>query len=98
MDRQARHDLEEAIRTVGVADDDARLYFDEIGPAVYRLDAQPVTVVACGSCRHLGLVPSIPKKPELVWKCPGCGRGWALQPPAAVWVEGSRPQLVRPGN
>lgn len=94
MDRQARRDTEEAIDVLqqGMT---GTIYRDEIGPAVYTLEPTMVTAVACLSCRHLALIPSIPKKPHLIWECSGCGHKWALQPPAIVWVEGSRPELGR---
>lgn len=96
-DRQAIRDLEEALAKLqGAAGDD--LVRDPVGPAIYRLNpGRYATVIACLSCRHLGLIPSIPKKPRLVWECSGCGHMWALEPPARVWIEGSRPVLI-PGR
>lgn len=94
-DRLARRDLAEVMDVLGGTSEDEILR-DTIGPAVYRLHPQPSTAAACLVCRHISLIPSIPKVPALVWECPGCGHKWALEPPAGVWLEGSRPELVRP--
>lgn len=67
---------------------------DAIGPAVYRLEPSPMSVVACAACQYVSLIPSVPRVPELIWSCPRCGRAWELQPPARVWVAGSAPTLV----
>lgn len=92
-DRTSRRDLAEALDTLGEGRP-ATIIRDLVGPAVYRLDPQPyMTAVACLRCRHLGLIPSIPKVPKLTWTCPGCDHAWALEPPPAVWVEGSRPTI-----
>lgn len=93
-DRQSRRDIEEALETLGQGElgDVIR---DQVGPAVYRIHPTAMTAVACLICRHLGLIPTIPKVPKLVWECTGCGHKWALEPPASVWIEGSRP-IVRP--
>lgn len=93
-DRTSRRDLDEALDILGQGEL-GDVIADLSGPAVYRLHPQAMTAVACISCRHLGLIPSIPKVPKLVWECPGCGHKWALEPPPAVWIEGSRP-VVRP--
>jgi hypothetical protein len=93
-DRESRRDLAEALDNVGGEPDDD-LVRDPVGPAIYRMDpGRQATVVACLRCRHLGLIPSIPRKPKLVWTCPGCGHGWALEPPPRVWIEGSRPTVL----
>lgn len=74
------------------------LVLDPVGPAIYRLNpGRYMTVAACVLCRHLAIIPTIPAKPTLVWECSGCGHSWALEPPAKVWIEGSRPVLV-PGR
>jgi len=73
-------------------------FFDLVGPAVYRLEPTALTVAICSSCRHIGLIPSIPRKPTLTWTCPGCGRGHRLEPPPIVWIEGSRTLAMPPGR
>lgn len=95
-DRQARRDLAEALATMGGTAGD-EIHHDLVGPAVYRIYPTASTVTACMNCRHLGLIPSIPKVPVLHWGCPGCGTRWRLEPPPIVWIEGSRPVIV-PGR
>jgi hypothetical protein len=82
---------EKALDTVGGL---GRIYRDQAGPAVYRLEPTPATAVACQSCLTVGLVPSIPRKPILVYRCSGCGAKIRLEPPPIVWLEGSRPGLI----
>jgi hypothetical protein len=96
MDRKAKRDIDEFLDVVdqGIPAD-GELYPDEVGWAVYRLEPTGMTVVACRDCRQVGLIPSIPRVPRLVWTCPGCDRPWTLQPPPIVWVTGSRPSIVR---
>ena len=93
MDKAGRRAIDAALEAAG-GDLGGEIFHDGIGPAVYRLEPTPLTVIACSACRYVGLVPSIPLKPKLVWECGGCGRKWALEPPARVWVEGSRPQVI----
>lgn len=81
---------EEAVEVLG----GGRLYRDQVGPAVYRLEPTPATAVACQSCRTVGLVPSIPRVPTLLYTCSGCGARIRLEPPPLVWLEGSRPSLL----
>jgi len=74
------------------------LVLDPVGPAIYRVNrGRYMTAVACVLCRQLGLIPSIPRKPALIWECSGCGHKWALEPPPRVWIEGSR-SVVLPGR
>jgi hypothetical protein len=80
----------EAIDTLG----GGRLYHDRTGPAVYRLEPSPATAVACQRCQTVGLVPSIPRVPALVWTCSGCGARVRLEPPPVVWLEGNRPPIL----
>lgn len=95
MDRQARRDTAEFLEILsgGLT---GEIYSDLVGWARYQLEPQASTVIACRACRHIGLIPSIPKVPRLVWTCPGCDSPWVLEPPAAVWIEGSRPVLTLP--
>lgn len=85
---------EGALDTVGGL---GRVYRDTVGPAVYRLEPTPATAVACQSCRTVGLVPSIPRVPVLVFVCSTCGARIRLEPPPAVWIQGSRPAIVLRG-
>lgn len=93
MDRQAKRDTAEAldILTQGVT---GEIHRDLVGWAVYQIEPSMATVVACQSCRHIALIPSIPKKSHLVWTCSGCDHPWPLEPPPIVWVTGSRPVIV----
>lgn len=88
-DKRARRDVAEVLEVLDTPAD-AETYRDLVGPAVYRLEPTPATVISCLACHHVGLVPSIPKVPRLVWTCAGCNAGIALEPPPIVWVEGSR--------
>jgi hypothetical protein len=94
MDRRARLDTAEAldVLTQGAT---GELHRDLVGWAVYQIDPTMATVVACPSCRHVALVPSVPKVPRLTWTCTGCDKTQWLEPPAVVWVAGSRPELSR---
>lgn len=91
MDKATRRVLDAALEG---AELEGELFHDELGPAVYRLEPTPMTVAVCGACHYVGLIPTIPMKPRLTWTCGGCGRGYDLAPPARIWVEGSRPQVV----
>ena len=93
-DRQARRDMAEAldVMTQGVT---GEVHADLVGPAVYQIEPSMATIVACLDCRHMALIPSIPKKPHLVWTCSGCDKAWRLEPPAIVWVTGSVPEVAR---
>lgn len=93
VDRQARRDAAEVLEVLGTPTD-GETYRDLVGPAIYRLEPTPATVVTCLRCRHIGLIPSIPRKPQLVWTCPGCGAKVELEPPPVIWIEGSRVQSV----
>ena len=95
MDRQARRDTEEFL-DIATEGRTGELHRDLIGWAVYQIEPVMMTVAACPDCRHVALIPSIPKKPHLVWTCAGCDRAWPLEPPAIVWVTGSRPEVIRP--
>lgn len=88
LPRDAARDLRAAMELAGAPDDE--LIHDDQGPAVYRLGPPAMTALACFDCRYTSLIPSIPRKPQLVWPCPQCGKRYELRPPAAVWVEGSR--------
>lgn len=93
MDKAQRRAIDGAIEAAG-GDLGGELFHDQVGPAVYRLEPTALTVIACGDCRYVGLVPSIPRRPRLVWQCSSCGKKHALEPPARVWIEGSRPQVI----
>jgi hypothetical protein len=93
MDKGARHAIDGALEAAGPFGE-GELYHDEIGPAVYRLEPTMLTVVACVDCHYVGLIPSIPRRPDLVWECGACGRRHRLQPPVHVWLWGSRPAVV----
>lgn len=74
-----------------------RIVTDKAGPAVYRLAPEPaMTAVACLSCRYVALVPSIPRVPELAWECSRCKWRTRLEPPAEVWLLGSRVAVIPP--
>ena len=92
MDRAARRDLQRTLETVG--GELGAYYYDLAGPAIYRLDPSPASVIACLRCRHIALIPSIPRVPLFVHVCAGCGGPIRLEPPPAVWIEGSRPAIV----
>lgn len=92
LDRAGEAQLRGLLDEIGAQEGD-ELRMDEEGPAIYRLRPQPMTACVCLSCRYVSLIPSIPRKAQLVWACPQCAKGWALRPPAEVWVEGSRPDL-----
>lgn len=94
MDKGVRKAIDGALDAAGGAMG-GELFQDQAGPAVYRLEPSALTVVACVVCRYVGLIPSIPRKPELIWTCQSCGKRHALRPPARVWVEGSRPTITR---
>lgn len=93
MDKGQRRAVDQALEAA-TGDLGGEIFHDLTGPAVYRLEPSPVTVIACAACHHVGLVPSVPVKPRLIWTCGGCGRRHALEPPARVWLEGSRPQVL----
>lgn len=93
MDKRARRAIAAALDAAG-GDLGGEIIHDLAGPAVYRLEPTALTIAACSACQYVGLIPSIPRKPRLVWTCSSCRRGYALEPPARVWVEGSRPQVV----
>lgn len=88
LDKTGRIDLERALETVGGEHGQGELYHDLIGPAIYRLEPSPMTATACVRCRHLGLIPSIPRKQFLTWTCPGCGAHYRLAPPLEVLRAG----------
>jgi hypothetical protein len=81
---------DEATRALDALGGGDRVVRDRRGPAVYRLSPLPaMTAVLCLACSYVGLVPSIPRVPALLWTCSRCGRTVALEPPPAVWLQGS---------
>lgn len=87
MDRHARRILEAAAR--GALEEasptgSSRVYFDEIGPAVYQTEPQWRTAILCLRCGFVALVISLPRKRLLTWECSKCGWVVPLAPPAAV--------------
>lgn len=62
--------------------------------AVYQLAPTWATAIACYGCQYVALVMSLPAR-SMAWKCPRCGNGVALDPPASVLLaprpaDGSR--------
>lgn len=89
----ARKAIDAALESVGGAQG-GELFHDELGPAIYRLEPSALTIVACEACHYVGLVPSIPRKAELVWTCTSCKRRYGLRPPLRVVLEGNRPVIA----
>lgn len=87
MDRRARKVLEAAAK--GALEEASptgasRIYFDEIGPAVYQTEPTWRTAILCLRCSHVALVISLPRKRRLTWTCSQCGWVVPLAPPGAV--------------
>lgn len=68
---------------------------DLTGNAVYWINADQGgidwTAAACPPCRHIGLIPSIPRRPVGRWTCPQCQRVYRLEPPIPVLMAAQRP-------
>lgn len=89
-----RRDADTAAGTLGDAlgGDAGTIRRDTAGPAVYRIDpGREATAIACGRCRFVRIVLSIPRVPALVATCPQCGARVALAPPLDVLAAGQRP-------
>jgi len=69
---------------------EGEVHLDLDGPALYVLGPQPMTYVACGVCRFVSCVPSIPRRPLLFWACPN-GHRYRLAPPIPVLAVGITP-------
>lgn len=101
MDRRTRRELE---RAIGALETDAggpsRQYLDTIGPAIYQTEPVWRTVVACLRCFYLGLIITLPRKPELAWTCSQCGLVTLLRPPLPVLMvpEPAHPRLSTMGR
>lgn len=74
---------------------DGRTYRDLTGSAVYQLEPSWRTAILCTTCRYIGLVLSIPRRP-MTWRCPRCAHQVRLTPPLEV-LAAKDPQHSRLG-
>jgi hypothetical protein len=88
-DRATRYMLERAAAAIA-QDQDGRLYFDELAPAVYRLEppGAECVVVACVACQVATVRPGSPTQELVTIRCQQCATPIVLRPPAEVLAFG----------
>jgi hypothetical protein len=86
-DRRALRELEGHLADAGL---EGRRMFDLAGVAIYQLEPNEATAIACHSCLYVSMVPSLPKR-SLVYACPRCGAMQRLAPPLEVMFAANRP-------
>lgn len=89
MDRRTRATIDRLVAEFS-GHVDGRVYTDELGPAVYRIDppGHECIALACMACRTVTIRPGSPRLAELAMACQQCGRSWDLRPPADVLAFG----------
>lgn len=81
MDGELRRRLDSA---VDEAFPDAEIYRDRTGLAVYQVRPAWATLVLCGRCLTLALLPALPRVLRPKHPCSGCSAVIVLEPPREV--------------
>ena len=68
---------------------EGRIYFDELAPAVYRLEPDPAAMVACLRCEVVTVRPGAPRRSPVTIRCSSCATPIVCHPPREVVAYGA---------
>ncbi len=70
-------------------------YQDPGGQAVYQVEPDWATAIACGRCRYVSIIPTLPRSLVFTHSCSSCGAPIVLRPPLEVIGAGPTGSMLR---